>query len=244
MPAPLLARARAARLLALQTYGLTEACSQVTTERPTEADGRTAGPPLPGLEVRIVGPEGDGARAGEGRGHRGPRPHGDGGLPEPPRGHARGAPRWLAAHQGHGDAGRARAADGALAAHGSHRPWRREPLPGGDRDRDRHAPGGAGGRGGGSDGRALGRGAGGLRGAPVRADDARRCSRPGAGARWRASRCPRASCRSTRCLATRWARWSARCFASESWAPERQDSAAGWPHGLVEACRRSIDCRW
>ncbi len=55
VPAPLLERARAARLLALQTYGLTEACSQVTTERPAEADGLTAGPALPGLEVRIVG---------------------------------------------------------------------------------------------------------------------------------------------------------------------------------------------
>ncbi|WP_164020035.1 o-succinylbenzoate--CoA ligase [Pyxidicoccus trucidator] len=59
VPVPLLKRARAAGMLALQTYGLTEACSQVTTERPTEADGRTAGPPLPGVEVRIVG--GDGA---------------------------------------------------------------------------------------------------------------------------------------------------------------------------------------
>jgi O-succinylbenzoic acid--CoA ligase len=59
VPTPLLARARGARLLALQTYGLTEACSQVTTERPSEADGRTAGPPLPGLEVRITGPEGE-----------------------------------------------------------------------------------------------------------------------------------------------------------------------------------------
>ncbi|WP_224246145.1 o-succinylbenzoate--CoA ligase [Hyalangium gracile] len=59
VPTPLLERARAARLLALQTYGLTEACSQVTTERPSEADGRTAGPPLPGLSVRIVGPEGE-----------------------------------------------------------------------------------------------------------------------------------------------------------------------------------------
>ncbi|MFL5343427.1 MAG: o-succinylbenzoate--CoA ligase [Hyalangium sp.] len=58
VPTPLLERARAARLLALQTYGLTESCSQVTTERPSEADGRTAGPPLPGLEVRITGPEG------------------------------------------------------------------------------------------------------------------------------------------------------------------------------------------
>ena len=51
VPAPLLARARAAGILALQTYGLTEACSQVTTERPDEADGRTAGRALPGLEV-------------------------------------------------------------------------------------------------------------------------------------------------------------------------------------------------
>ncbi|MBN8468467.1 o-succinylbenzoate--CoA ligase [Corallococcus exiguus] len=59
VPTALLTRARAAGLLALQTYGLTEACSQVTTERPSEADGRTAGPPLPGLEVRIVGTDGE-----------------------------------------------------------------------------------------------------------------------------------------------------------------------------------------
>ncbi|HYO57353.1 o-succinylbenzoate--CoA ligase [Archangium sp.] len=59
VPTPLLARARAAGLLALQTYGLTEACSQVTTEQPDEADGRTAGRPLPGLEVRIAGPGGE-----------------------------------------------------------------------------------------------------------------------------------------------------------------------------------------
>jgi len=59
VPAPLLERARAARLLALQTYGLTEACSQVATERPAEADGHTAGPALPGLEVRITGPGGE-----------------------------------------------------------------------------------------------------------------------------------------------------------------------------------------
>lgn len=59
VPVPLLERARAVGLLALQTYGLTEACSQVTTERPSDADGRTAGPPLPGLEVRVVGENGD-----------------------------------------------------------------------------------------------------------------------------------------------------------------------------------------
>ena len=59
VPAPLLARARAAGILALQTYGLTEGCSQVTTERPEAADGLTAGPALPGVEVRIVGPGGE-----------------------------------------------------------------------------------------------------------------------------------------------------------------------------------------
>ncbi|PTL80778.1 o-succinylbenzoate--CoA ligase [Vitiosangium sp. GDMCC 1.1324] len=59
VPAPLLERARAAGILSLQTYGLTEACSQVTTEHPDEANGRTAGRPLPGLEIRIVGPGGE-----------------------------------------------------------------------------------------------------------------------------------------------------------------------------------------
>jgi O-succinylbenzoic acid--CoA ligase len=54
----LLSRARALGLNVLQTYGLTEACSQVTTERPEEADGETAGAPLPGLEVRIHAPAG------------------------------------------------------------------------------------------------------------------------------------------------------------------------------------------
>ncbi|XXF81133.1 o-succinylbenzoate--CoA ligase [Myxococcaceae bacterium GXIMD 01537] len=58
VPVPLLARARAAGVLALQTYGLTEACSQVATERPGEADGRTAGAAIPGVEVRVVGPDG------------------------------------------------------------------------------------------------------------------------------------------------------------------------------------------
>jgi O-succinylbenzoic acid--CoA ligase len=54
----LLSRARALGLPVLQTYGLTEACSQVTTERPGEADGTTAGPALPGLEVRVVDEQG------------------------------------------------------------------------------------------------------------------------------------------------------------------------------------------
>jgi O-succinylbenzoic acid--CoA ligase len=50
----LLSRARSMGLPVLQTYGLTEACSQVTTERPLEADGTTAGHPLKGVEVRVV----------------------------------------------------------------------------------------------------------------------------------------------------------------------------------------------
>ena len=54
VPPALVDRARAAGIPVLLTYGLTEACSQVTTERPGDADGSTAGPPLPGLEVRVV----------------------------------------------------------------------------------------------------------------------------------------------------------------------------------------------
>jgi len=52
-PAALLARARAAGLPVLHTYGLTEAASQVTAERPGDADGTTAGWSLPGVEVRV-----------------------------------------------------------------------------------------------------------------------------------------------------------------------------------------------
>jgi len=55
VPPSLLSRARALGGPVLLTYGLTEACSQVTTERPLEADAVTAGPPLPGLSVRVVG---------------------------------------------------------------------------------------------------------------------------------------------------------------------------------------------
>ncbi|MBS2027939.1 MAG: o-succinylbenzoate--CoA ligase [Deltaproteobacteria bacterium] len=53
LPAPLRARAREKRLPLRHTYGLTEACSQVTTESEI-GDGETAGVPLPGVEVRIV----------------------------------------------------------------------------------------------------------------------------------------------------------------------------------------------
>ncbi|HEY8209998.1 MAG TPA: o-succinylbenzoate--CoA ligase [Myxococcaceae bacterium] len=58
VPAPLLARAKDLGAPVLQTYGLTESCAQVTTERPGEADGLTAGPSLPGLQVRIVDAQG------------------------------------------------------------------------------------------------------------------------------------------------------------------------------------------
>ena len=63
-----LQRARAAGLPVLQTYGLTEACSQVTTEMLSEADGTTAGSPIPGVEVRIVEPDSSGVGGIEVRG--------------------------------------------------------------------------------------------------------------------------------------------------------------------------------
>jgi O-succinylbenzoic acid--CoA ligase len=65
LAAELGAMARRSGFPVLQTYGLTEACSQVATERPDEADGGTAGPPLPGLALRVVGA--DGASLGEGQ---------------------------------------------------------------------------------------------------------------------------------------------------------------------------------
>jgi O-succinylbenzoic acid--CoA ligase len=65
LPAELAARARARGLPVLQTYGLTEASSQVATERPAEADGSTAGPPLPGLSVRTVTRDGTPAETDE-----------------------------------------------------------------------------------------------------------------------------------------------------------------------------------
>jgi O-succinylbenzoic acid--CoA ligase len=57
VPAPLLERARRAGLPVLQTYGLTETASMATCERLGDADGSTAGPPMPGLELRIAGSE-------------------------------------------------------------------------------------------------------------------------------------------------------------------------------------------
>ena len=68
MTSATLKRAREAGLPVLQTYGLTEACSQVTTELLSEADGQTAGPPVPGVEVRIVNPDASGVGEIEVRG--------------------------------------------------------------------------------------------------------------------------------------------------------------------------------
>ncbi len=61
----LLQSAKAVRLPALQTYGLTEATSQVTTERVGEANGRTAGLPLAGVELRIADSGGNSLPPGE-----------------------------------------------------------------------------------------------------------------------------------------------------------------------------------
>ncbi len=59
------AQARAAGFPVLQTYGLTEATSQVATETPQEADGTTAGRALPGLQLRLVRGDGTPAAVGE-----------------------------------------------------------------------------------------------------------------------------------------------------------------------------------
>jgi o-succinylbenzoate---CoA ligase len=53
VPQPLLERARQAGLRVVQTWGMTETCSMATCEPPDDADGATAGPPLPGFEIRI-----------------------------------------------------------------------------------------------------------------------------------------------------------------------------------------------
>jgi O-succinylbenzoic acid--CoA ligase len=53
VPAQLLQRARGAGLRVVQTWGMTETASMATCERPDDADGMTAGPPLPGFEVRV-----------------------------------------------------------------------------------------------------------------------------------------------------------------------------------------------
>jgi len=57
VPKPLLERARHAGLRVVQTWGMTETCSMATCERPGDADGTTAGPPLPGFDVRVDGGE-------------------------------------------------------------------------------------------------------------------------------------------------------------------------------------------
>ncbi len=69
VPPGLMRRARQLGAPVLHTYGLTEACSQVCTERPADADGQSAGPPLEGLEVSILGPDGPAAPGTPGRIH-------------------------------------------------------------------------------------------------------------------------------------------------------------------------------
>jgi O-succinylbenzoic acid--CoA ligase len=64
-PSTLTQGAAALGLPVLQTYGLTEATSQVATERPGEADGTTCGPGLPGLELRVVDEGGVDAEPGQ-----------------------------------------------------------------------------------------------------------------------------------------------------------------------------------
>lgn len=52
-PAGLMARARQQGWPVFATYGLTETCSQVATERPEGSPAGGVGPPLPGLDVRV-----------------------------------------------------------------------------------------------------------------------------------------------------------------------------------------------
>jgi O-succinylbenzoic acid--CoA ligase len=65
-PAPLLERSARRGVLALTTYGLTEACSQVTTQRPRDASTSEPGVglPLPGVALRLVSEEGAEVRPG------------------------------------------------------------------------------------------------------------------------------------------------------------------------------------
>ncbi len=56
-PPALMERARESGWPVFATYGLTEACSQVATERPGETPGGV-GTPLPGIEVRVAAPDG------------------------------------------------------------------------------------------------------------------------------------------------------------------------------------------
>jgi len=53
VPRPLLEKAREAGLRVVQTWGMTETASMATCERPGDADGDSAGPPLPGFEVKV-----------------------------------------------------------------------------------------------------------------------------------------------------------------------------------------------
>ena len=53
-PDPLLARARAEGWPVLPTYGLTEGCAQLCTQRLEDPRPSGVGPPLPGVELRVV----------------------------------------------------------------------------------------------------------------------------------------------------------------------------------------------
>ncbi len=61
----LMIQSRSAGLPVLQTYGLTEACSQVATESLETADGQSAGHPLFGIQVDIVDQNGRRCEQGE-----------------------------------------------------------------------------------------------------------------------------------------------------------------------------------
>ena len=117
------------------TYGMTETCSHVVVTEPWES----AGPPVPGAELRTgadgrdPGPRADGraGRAGAGRlaPHRRPRP------PRPPRAPARGGADRRADHDRRREGRAARRRGGARGAPGGWPtpPWPACPTPSGAR---------------------------------------------------------------------------------------------------------------
>ena len=142
-PEPLLDAAQRIGVPVVQTYGLTEAASQVATLAPEDALPKlgSAGKPLFGTEVRIVDDHGSHAAAGE-AGEivvRGPTVIA--GLPQPPRGVGAGPARRLAAHRRHRLPGRRGLPLRPRPPRRPHRLRRRKRLPRRDRGRPAVPPG-------------------------------------------------------------------------------------------------------
>ncbi len=177
-PEPLLRRCAAIGVPVVQTYGLTETASQIATLAPDDALRKlgSAGKPLFGAELRIVGEDGAGCVPGE------PARSSCAARPSRPatstaRTRPRGLPRRLAAHRRPRHAGRRRLPLRPRPPRRPHRLRRRERLPGRDRGRVAGAPGRGRGRRLRHRRRALGQSAGRRRGQREGAADGRRSAR-------------------------------------------------------------------